>query len=463
MFFTKCSQPIHLSGSIQTFTSYAPKMSKNVAPSNTMLSVVSSATTIAQETPPMNRKMAPNDIDIKIYNASDYQLAARSILPKDLYEYLASGTDDEQTLSENEAAFKSWYLRPRVMRPVGSISTATTLFGQRLSMPVFVSPAGVHALCDEAGECASARACGRVGTLFGLSQHATRSIEQVAEATKEGTPTNLWYQCYILKDREMTLRLVRRAAKCGYQGIFLTADSVRFGYREADARNGWNALPPPHRLVNYDEEVSRKAPGSRKKWLAPEASAVDKSKIWNAGEEDAWDQNTEQLFEQNPTWEDVQWLKREACRELPLIVKGIMTAEDAIEAVKAGADGVMVSNHGGRALDGALAAIDALPEVVEAVGGKVPILLDGGIRRGTDVLKALALGATAVGVGKPVFFSLAVGGENAVVNLLEMIRRETEAAMAICGCETVADAGKNLVTRHPNGGGRVGRYVRSKL
>lgn len=154
---------------------------------------------------------------IKICNANDYQLAARSIISKPLYEYLASGTDDEQTLTENESAFKSWYLRPRVMRPVGNISTATTLFGQRLSMPVFISPAGVHALCDEVnGECASARACGRVGALFGLSQHATRSIEQVAAATQG--KTNLWYQSYILKDREMTLRLVRRAANAGYNG-----------------------------------------------------------------------------------------------------------------------------------------------------------------------------------------------------------------------------------------------------
>ncbi len=180
-------------------------------------------------------------------------------------------------------------------------------------------------------------------------------------------------------------------------------------------------------------------------------------------DQDAWDQNTEQLFEQNPCWDDVRWLKNEACQDLPLIVKGIMTAEDAIEAVKAGADGVMVSNHGGRQLDGALAAIDALPEVVAAVGGEVPILLDGGIRRGTDVLKALALGATAVGLGKPVFFALSVGGENAVANLLEMMKRETEAAMAICGCATVSDVTRSHTTRHPSGGGRVVSYERSKL
>lgn len=434
-------------------------MTKNVAPTTAVLSVVASAAAITAENP-LKSKVQPQVAGIKICNSNDYQLVARNILSKALYEYLASGTDDEQTLSENESAFKYWYLRPRVMRPVGAVSTATELFGQRLSMPIFISPAGVHALCDEEGECASARACGKAGTLFGLSQHATRSIEQVAEATQGRT--NLWYQSYILNDRDMTLRLVQRARNAGYKGVFLTVDSVRFGYREADARNGWNALPPPHRLVNYDEEVTRKAPGSQKKWLVPEASVVDKSKIYG-GEEDAWDQNTEQLFEQNPTWDDVRWLKKEACCDLPLIIKGIMTAEDAIEAVKAGADGVMVSNHGGRGLDGALAAIDALPEVVEAVGGKVPVLVDGGIRRGTDVLKALALGATAVGIGKPVFFALAVGGENAVANLLEMIGRETEAAMAICGCETIADVGKTLITRHPNGGVRAGQYVRSKL
>lgn len=403
-------------------------------------------------------------LNTKVCNVSDYQAISRSILPKPLYEYLASGTDDEQTLSENESAFKCWYLRPRVMRPVGSISTATILFGQKLSLPVFISPAGVHALVDSHGECASARAAQRSGTLFGLSQHATRSIEQVADAcannAKEGGTSNLWYQSYILKDRAMTLRLVRRAKKAGYKGIFLTVDSVRFGYREADARNGWNALPEPHRLVNYDEEIAHKQPSQQKSWLSPEAS-VDKRIIYS-GEEDAWDQNTEQMFEQNATWDDVRWLKREACHDLPLIIKGIMTAEDAIEAVRVGADGVMVSNHGGRGLDGALAAIDALPEIVAAVGDKVPVLMDGGVRRGTDVLKALALGATAVGIGKPVFFALAVGGEDAVVNLLHMLQKETEAAMAICGLANVADARKmSLITRHPNG--VVPRYTRSKL
>jgi len=288
--------------------------------------------------------------------------------------------------------------------------------------------------------------------MFALSQHATRSIEEVASAVPSNA--NLWYQAYIMKNKDVTLNLVKRAKRAGYKGIFLTVDSVRFGHREADARNNFTALPPPHRLVNYDENV-----GSESRWAAPETH--QKRQIYG-GDEDAWDQNLEKMWLQNPTWDDVRWLKEEGCVELPLVVKGIMTAEDAVLAVEYGADGVMVSNHGGRALDGCLAAIDALPEVVEAVGGRVPILLDSGVRRGSDVVKALALGATAVGLGKPIFFGLAVNGEEGVQNVLEILKRETEACMAICGCETVESITRNLVTRHPSGAA-VAKYIRSKL
>jgi (S)-2-hydroxy-acid oxidase len=169
-----------------------------------------------------------------VFKVDDFQTLARERLPKALYEYLSSGTDDEQTLRENRSAFCKWYLRPRVLRPVGNLSCRTSLFGQTMQMPVFVSPAGVHALCDEQhGECATARACHGAGILFGLSQHATRSIEDVAWAAPG---VNRWYQAYILKDRAMTLQLIQRAVQVGYKGIFLTVDSVRFGFREADAR-----------------------------------------------------------------------------------------------------------------------------------------------------------------------------------------------------------------------------------
>mmetsp|Transcript_12145 Transcript_12145/g.35525 ORF Transcript_12145/g.35525 Transcript_12145/m.35525 type:complete len:463 (-) Transcript_12145:220-1608(-) len=406
---------------------------------------------------------------VAICNVHDYQRLARSRLPKPLYEYLASGTDDEQTLSQNVDAFKQYFLRPRVMRPVSSVSTRIELFGRTLHSPVFVSPAGVHALCDPIdGECSAARACARVGTLFGLSQHSTRTIEEVADAVSDTSHTaadapNLWYQSYILKDRALTLRLIRRAVNRGYRGVFLTVDSARFGYREADARNGWDALPEPHRLVNYDEPENPSSSSSSSAENDGNGGAMDQT--YNARDHASWDQNSERMFDTDATWDDVAWLKREGCPNLPLVIKGIMTGEDALLALDAGADGIMVSNHGGRGLDGALSSIDVLPDVVRAVrgaGSRAPILLDGGIRRGSDVVKALALGASAVGVGKPVFFSLAVGGEDAVANMLNMLRRETEACMAICGAASVRDITERLVTRHPSGGPAV-PYVRAKL
>jgi (S)-2-hydroxy-acid oxidase len=192
----------------------------------------------------------------------------------------------------------------------------------------------------------------------------------------------------------------------------------------------FNALPYPHRLVNYDYEGGDdEGIGKSTSTSTSKTSSLDET--YNARKHAAWDQNSEQMFEQNVTWKDVGWLKANACPHLPLIVKGIMTGEDADLAMNAGADGVMVSNHGGRQLDGALATIDVLPEVVAAVRQRGPVLLDGGVRRGTDVLKALALGATAVGIGKPVFFALAVGGESGVKRMLGLFHTEIEAAMAI--------------------------------
>lgn len=217
----------------------------------------------------------------------------------------------------------------------------------------------------------------------------------------------------------------------------------------------FNALPAPHRLVNYDNNGDNNNDNTSEPTPKMEET-------YNGKAHKAWDQNSELMFEQNLTWADVRWLKQVACPNLPLIVKGIMTAEDAHLALEAGADGVMVSNHGGRQLDACLASIDALPEVVEAVAGRAPVLLDGGIRRGTDVVKALALGATAVGIGKPMFFALAVDGEKGVVSVLQMLKQETEAAMALCGCRTVEDITPQHVTLHPTGS-FGGRYIRASL
>lgn len=385
----------------------------------------------------------------RILNVHDFQVVAKEKIPsKALYEYIASGSDDEQTLQQNRAALKLWYLRPRVLRPVARISLVpprrncgSLFFDQHgdcmMKAPLFACPAGVQCLVNPDGECATARACAKEGILFVHSQHATKSIEEVTAAT----PSTMlkWYQLYILKDRELTKSLLHRAVQAGYKGIFLTVDSPRLGFREADARNGFDALPPPFRLANYP---------------------TSKEKTYNKREHSAWDQNSEQLFDQNYSWDIIGWIKSYC--PLPVIVKGIHTSEDACLAVEAGADGVMVSNHGGRQLDGVLPTIDILPEVVKAVGGRIPVLVDGGFQRGTDILKALSLGATAVGIGKPIFFALAVGGETGVRRLFQLLKQELEAAMALCGCSSISEITPDITTRHPSGAPVV-KYERSML
>lgn len=378
-----------------------------------------------------------------VYSVDDFQRIARKRLSKSIYEYLASGSDDEQTLREDRVGFRRLALRPRALRPIGGLSCAVPDFcgtGISLALPVFASPAGVHAVAHAAGECATARACASAGTAFGLSQHATKSIEEVAITAPEA---HRWYQAYILRDRKRSEALLRRAVRAGSRGVYLTIDSVRFGFREADARNGFRGLPQGLTLANYVD-----------------AAAVPQG-AWASGEHDSWDQNTEAIFDDDASWDDVGWVRQVidqaaeemGARRIPLVLKGVLTAEDAKATVEAGADGVMVSTHGGRQLDSTLGAIDALPEVVEAVRevepdpAKFAVLLDSGVRRGTDVVKALALGAQAVGVGKPLFFALAVGGEEGVAKLFQILRVETETAMALCGARTVADIHPGLVER----------------
>lgn len=382
---------------------------------------------------------APQPSSLKdVHCVDDFQRLASGILPKDVYEYLASGSDDEQTLRCDRSGFRSLALIPRAMKDVSHLTSTVTNFcgtGHDLSLPVFASPAGVHALVHTEGECATAVACGNVGTVFGHSQHATKCIEDVALAAPGA---QRWYQAYILKNRSDTYQLLKRAVSSGVTGVFVTVDSVRFGFREADARNGFNGLPDGLDLANYRQIRSRNT------------SQVDRE--WDRREHAAWDQNTEALFAEDLSWNDISRLREvldEICsssgrRNIPLIVKGIMCAEDATAAIQAGATGVMVSTHGGRQLDSTLGAVEALPDVVRAVrniddSGNTPVLLDSGIRRGTDVVKALALGATAVGVGRPLFFALAVAGIPGVERMFEILHNETEIAMALCGCRTVED------------------------
>lgn len=325
-----------------------------------------------------------------------------------------------------------------MMRDVSRLDTSVALFGEKFDLPVIACPAGVHKLMHSDGEAATARAFARAECLMGVSQHATLRLEDVAAAAPAG---RRWYQAYILKDRELTAAIVQRAERAGYKAIILTVDSPVFGFREADARNSFKGLPPGFGLPNYPSEDGY---GDRAK--------------------DAWDQNTEQLFDVTISWpQAIDFLR--SVTSLPIVVKGVMIGEEATAAMNAGADGIWVSNHGARQLDGVLSTIEALPEVVTAVrshprGRNAPIILDSGVRRGTDVIKCLALGANAVAVGKPIFFSLACGGQQGVAKMLDIFRTELESAMALLGISKLDELDETYVTARRDG---LSHYQRAKL
>ncbi|HKG24415.1 MAG TPA: alpha-hydroxy acid oxidase, partial [Thermomicrobiales bacterium] len=298
-------------------------------------------------------------------NLLEYEAAARAVVPKGLFDFIVGGAEDEVSLRENRAAFGRWRLIPRVMRGVAEPTTATTVLGEPVSLPVLISPMGLHRLAHEEGECATAAAAKAAGTIFCLSCAASCRIEDVAARTGAW-----WFQIYLMDDRGLTLDLVRQAEAAGAAAISLTVDVPVRGRREADERNRF-ALPPGTTMPNL-------------------LSRVGTADVENYAALAKWDAAI--------TWADLDWLA--SATRLPVVVKGVLAAEDARLAVEHGAKGIQVSNHGGRQLDSTVGALDALPAVVEAVDGAAEVVLDGGVRRGTDVLKALALGARAVLIGR---------------------------------------------------------------
>jgi 4-hydroxymandelate oxidase len=332
-----------------------------------------------------------------LVSVADFDPVARERLPKDVYDFVAGGAGDEWTLGENTRAFGRWVLRPRVLRGVSERDTRTEVLGVSLSMPVIVAPWGYQRLVHPDGELATVRAAARSGTLMVVPTPAETQLEAIAAAS-DGAK---WWQLYVFEDRGFTEDMLHRVTAAGYEAIVFTVDLPVGGTRNRDDRNGFD-IPIPLRPSGgpYDSGIA---------------------------------------------WDDLAWIREHA--PLPILVKGILTPEDARLAIESGADGVVVSNHGGRQLDGVPAAVEALPDVVEAVSARIPVLMDGGVRRGTDVLKALALGAAAVLVGRPAAWGLAVDGEDGVVRVLEILREELDTAMALTGCRTVADVASELVAR----------------
>jgi isopentenyl diphosphate isomerase/L-lactate dehydrogenase-like FMN-dependent dehydrogenase len=318
-------------------------------------------------------------------------------------------------MRENRAAFERWVLRPRMLVDVSEVTTATTVLGTDTSMPLLVAPTAFQRMAHPEGELATARGAAAAGTVMCLSTLATATIEEVAEASGDGAR---WFQLYWSTDRGVVTDLLDRAAATGYSALLLTVDLPELGRRERDLRTGFEIpeeIPVPIFLA-----------------LAESVGAVSPTDI-------NW------AVDKSLTWRDLEWLR--SVTSLPLVVKGILTAEDALLAVEAGAEGVVVSNHGGRQLDGVAAALDALPEVVEAVGDRAVVLMDSGVRRGTDVVKALALGAQAVLAGRAPLWGLAVDGADGVQRVLELLREEIALALALCGCASPAEVRRGHVGR----------------
>ena len=325
----------------------------------------------------------------------EWEEAARAVLAPGIFDYIAGGAGAERTLAANEAAFDRWTVWPSMLRGSGTPDPSTSILGTDLTFPVAVAPWAFLWQVHDEGELASARAAAAMGIAMCVSSTVLDRVEDVAAS---GTP--LWWQLYIWRDHEATAELIQRARSAGYRALVWTVDVPALGARHRDTRNDYD-LP-----------------------IGPAGSP--------------------QEFEPDLSWDDLAWV-REQAPELPIVVKGVLRAEDARLAVDHGADAIAVSNHGGRQLDREPASLDALPEVVEAVGGRVPVLMDGGVRDGVDVLIAMALGAAAVLVGRPTAWGLAVDGQAGVEAVLGFLRDGFVNAMANAGCRTVADIRRDLV------------------
>lgn len=350
----------------------------------------------------------------------DFEQAARGTLTQLAYDYFRSGADAERTLQRNRAAFDDYEIWPRILRDVSRLDLRLELLGLQLPMPILIAPTAYQRLAHPEGELAMAQGAAAAGALLVVSTLATTTLEQVAAASSGPK----WFQLYIHRDREFTRSLVERAQAAGYAALVLTVDTPLLGRRLADERNGF-ALPPGLTMANLAE-----APTS------PLISPLSGSALasYCAARHDA-----------SVTWKDLDWLR--ALTRLPILIKGVLRGDDAARAVEQGAAGVIVSNHGARQLDGTPATLDALSEVCAAVAGRCPVLLDGGVRWGTDVLKALGRGAAAVLVGRPALWGLAVGGQEGVARVLTILRGELERAMALAGCPALAELDRDLIRR----------------
>jgi L-lactate dehydrogenase (cytochrome)/(S)-mandelate dehydrogenase len=370
---------------------------------------------------------------------------AQAALPRPVFDFGDGGAEDERTLRRNEAVFDEVELLPHPLSGAATRDLSVALFGRRLSLPVIVGPTGLAGLFWRDGERCAARAAAAAGTAFCLSHGSVCRLEDVAAS--DNAPR--WMQVFIFRDRGFTRELAERAAAVRYDALVLTIDNQMLGNRERDIRNGF-AIPPRFRPADL-AGMALKLP-----WLWRMRNELPRITFGNyvrPGE--AADIKTlagrmAALLDPAMTWADVEEVRR--IWKGPLILKGVLHPAEARAALERGIDGLIVSNHGGRQLNGAPASLDALPAIVEAVAGHIPVLLDGGVRRGSDVAKALALGAAACLIGRPQLWGLAVAGEAGVAHVLDIYRRELDRVMGLCGVARLADIGHDLVFSRPRPG-----------
>jgi 4-hydroxymandelate oxidase len=353
-----------------------------------------------------------------LFNIADYARAAQKKLPRDVFDYYEGGALDEITLAENKAGWSRLKLHYRVLASVGPRDMSTKVLGKNVSNPIAVAPTAFHKLACDHGEVATARAAKVTGTLFILSSLSNTAMEAVF--AQAGSPR--WFQLYIYKDRGITRELIKRAEAAGAEAVVLTVDAPGLGTRERDILNNFQ-LPVGLAVENLTPLGKGNFPRVHGSGLAA---------------------YVRENFKPDLGFDDVDWLC--SCTRLPLVVKGVCRGDDARRAAEHGAKAVVVSNHGGRQLDTAPATAEVLPYVVDAVADRCEIYVDGGIRRGSDVLKAIALGAKAVLVGRPILWGLSVDGEEGAVRILEILTRELDEAMLLCGCTTLDDIDRSLLT-----------------
>lgn len=354
--------------------------------------------------------MNTRSIPPQVVSLDDYEALARERLDAQALAYITGGVADEHSLRDNRSAFQQLRLKPRVLNGVRHVDTRLNLLGCELDYPVLLAPVAYHRLAHPDGELATALGAGALRAALVLSCQASVALEAVAQQAQ----APLWFQLYLQADRKATETLVHRAEAAGYRALVITVDAPVTGPRNREQHAGFR-LPEGVEAVNLRD-------------LPPAAT-----------------NSLDDLLQRAPTWADIAWLR--LMTRLPILLKGVLNPDDAERATEYGVDGLIVSNHGGRVLDTVPATIDALPRIAERLNGSLPLLLDGGIRRGTDVLKALALGADAVLIGRPAIYGLAVGGASGVAHVLRILHTELQTAMALTGCARLSDINPDCLWR----------------